>query len=113
MGKEPLMGSGIWTWNKYWHDCRFTQTKAGPCIEACYEVKLKEIFFTQWGDNGAYCDHDSAFAGMVWCADKSYGISVSSIKTADKARALVPPSVYDLILHFLASSPGNVHVVRG
>lgn len=46
-------------------------------------------------------------------ADKSYSISVGSIKTPDKARALVPPSVYDLIRRFLASSPGNVKVERG
>ena len=73
MGKEPLMASGIWTWNKYWYDWRITEKCAGPCIDACYEAEVKDIFFTQWGDNGAYCDHDSAFAGMVYCADKAYG----------------------------------------
>jgi len=72
MGKEPLMGSGIWTWNRYWYDWRLTEYSAGPCIDASRESGLKEIFFTQWGDNGAYCDHDSAFAGMVWCAEKAY-----------------------------------------
>ena len=46
-------------------------------------------------------------------ADKSYSIAVGSIKTPDKARSLVPPSVYDLIRHFLASSPGNIKAVRG
>ena len=73
MGKEPIMGSGIWTWNKYWYDPHITEATAGPCIDACREAQVKELFFTQWGDNGAYCDHDSAFAGMVWCADRAYG----------------------------------------
>ncbi len=73
MGKEPLVASGIWTWCRYWYDHAITEKNAGPCIEACYEAKVKELFFTQWGDDGAYCDHDSAFAGMVYCADKSYG----------------------------------------
>jgi len=73
LGKEPLVGSGIWTWNKYWYDHRITEKNAGACIEACYESRVKELFFTMWGDNGAYCDHDSAFAGMAYCADKAYG----------------------------------------
>lgn len=74
MGKEPLVGSGIWTWNRYWYDHHTTVSNAGPCIEACYMAKVKELFFTQWGDNGAYCDHDSAFAGMAYCAEKAYGV---------------------------------------
>lgn len=104
MGKEPLMGSGIWTWNKYWHDHRLTQANAGPCIEACYEAKLREIFFTQWGDNGAFCDHDSAFAGMVWCADKSYGIKQPSPPDLEKRFAAVCGGSYRA--HILA---GDLH----
>lgn len=73
MGKEPLMGSGIWTWNRYWYDYRQTEICAGACVRACYKVGLKEVFFTMWGDNGAFCDHDSAFAGMVYCADIGFG----------------------------------------
>jgi hexosaminidase len=73
MGREPVMASGIWTWNRYWYDRRITEAHAGACIEACREARLHEIYFTQWGDNGAYCDHDSAFAGMAWCAEKAYG----------------------------------------
>jgi hypothetical protein len=72
-GKEPVMGSGIWTWNRYWYDHAKTVATAGPCIDACRESGVSEIIFTQWGDNGAYCDHDSAFAGMAWCAERAYG----------------------------------------
>jgi len=89
MGKEPLMGSGIWTWNRYWHDRRLTEANAGACVDACYEAKLKEVFFTMWGDNGAYCDHDSAFAGMVYCADKSYGVRKPSASCLEKRFAAV------------------------
>jgi hexosaminidase len=73
MGKEPIMGSGIWTWNRYWHDHRLTEANAGACVRACYRAKLQEVVFTMWGDNGAFCDHDSAFAGMAYCADLAFG----------------------------------------
>ena len=84
LGKEPLMASGIWTWNKYWHDHGTTVKKAGACIDACYECNLKDLFFTMWGDNGAYCDHDSAFAGIVFCAEKAYGNAVPEPSVLEK-----------------------------
>lgn len=104
MGKEPLVGSGIWTWNRYWHDNRFTEKFAGPCIEACREAKVKELFFTQWGDNGAYCDHDSAFAGMTYCADKAYGAEKPDAKLLEKRFNAVCGGSY--AAHILA---GDIH----
>ena len=101
IGKEPLVGSGIWTWNKYWYDRHLTETMAGPCIDACYASKVRELFFTQWGDNGAYCDHDSAFAGMTWCADKAYGAKNPSKKQLEKRFAFVCGGSYSA--HLLAS----------
>jgi hypothetical protein len=89
MGKEPVMASGIWTWNKYWYDHEKTKAAAGACIDACRESKVRELIFTQWGDNGAYCDHDSAFAGMVYCADRAYGArSPEENKLADRFGAV-------------------------
>jgi len=104
MGKEPLMGSGIWTWSRYWYDHRITEANAGACIDACYEAKLNEVFFTQWGDNGAYCDHDSAFAGMVWCADKSYGKKTPDAAVLEKRFGAVCGGSY--AAHILA---GEIH----
>ncbi len=72
MGRDPIMASGIWTWNRYWYDYRRTEANAGACVRACREAGLRELFFTMWGDNGAYCDHDSAFAGMAFCAELAY-----------------------------------------
>jgi len=101
MGKDPIMGSGIWTWNRYWHDRRLTEGHAGACIDACYEAKVHELFFTQWGDNGAYCDHDSALAGMVWCADKSYGIKQPAAESLESRFGSVCGGSYEA--HSLAS----------
>jgi len=104
MGKEPVMGSGIWTWNKYWYDHRITEKNAGACIEACREANVKEIFFTQWGDNGAYCDHDSAFAGMVYCGDRAYSAEEPSKAKLERRFAAVCGGSY--AAHILA---GDIH----
>ncbi len=73
LGKEPVMASGIWTWSRLWYDHRQTVETAVPCIEACRREKVKEIFFTMWGDDGAYCNFDSSLAGIVRCADLAFG----------------------------------------
>lgn len=73
LGKEPVMASGIWTWSRLWYDHRQTMETAIPCIDACRREKVKELFFTMWGDDGAYCNYDSSLAGIVRCADLAFG----------------------------------------
>lgn len=70
---EPVMASGIWTWTRFWYDHATTVAAAKPCIEACREERLSEVFFTLWGDGGGYCEYDSAWAGLIWAADLAFG----------------------------------------
>jgi hypothetical protein len=73
LGFEPLMGSGVWTWVCMWYDHEQTVATVTPCLSACRKAKVKDVFFTMWGDNGAYCEYDSSLAGLAWAADLSYG----------------------------------------
>jgi len=84
LGYEPLMASGVWTWGKLWYDRKRTEDNAGACISACRKEHLREIFFTMWGDDGGYCDFDSALAGLAFCAEKAYAEKFS--EKALKAR---------------------------
>jgi len=72
LGKEPLMGSGVWTWCTLWNWQWKTAAATGPCVRASLKAGLKEFFVTLWGDDGAFCDFDSAMAGMVWVAELAY-----------------------------------------
>jgi len=72
LGREPLMGSGVWTWLRLWYGRADTEAYAVPCIGACKRAGLKEIFFTMWGDDGGYCEFDSALAGLAFAAARSY-----------------------------------------
>ena len=73
LGKEPVVASGIWTWARMWYDHQRTMETALPCIDVCRQEKIKELFFTMWGDDGAYCNYDSSLAGIIRCADFSWG----------------------------------------
>lgn len=69
IGKEPVMASGLWTWSRLWYDHEISVATVAPCMDACRKSGVKEIVFTMWGDDGGYCEFDSAFAGLAWAAD--------------------------------------------
>ena len=98
LGKEPLMGSGVWTWGKFWYDRHITEKRVKPCVEACRESRLKEVFFTMWGDDGGFCDFDSALAGLAYAAELSF-TGEASIKVLNaKLKALFDGSSYEDII---------------
>ena len=68
-GTKPIMASGIWTWKRFWTDYEMTYATVRPCIRACRKTGTDELIFTLWGDDGGYCDFDSAFAALAWAAD--------------------------------------------
>ena len=72
LGFTPIMGSGVWTWARLWHAMPTTQATVSNCIPACKETGIDEIFFTMWGDDGAYCEFDSAMAGLAYSAELMY-----------------------------------------
>ena len=81
MGREPVMASGVWTWSQLWYNRQLTEQNAGACLEACRQEGVQEIFFTMWGDDGAYCDFDSALAGLAWAAERAHAADNSNLKT--------------------------------
>ena len=75
-----MLGSGIWTWSRVWYDHPLTVNTALPGIAAGLKTRLKEIFFTMWGDNGGYCLYESALAGLEMCAGAAYGSAADDVK---------------------------------
>ena len=102
IGFEPVMGSGIWTWTRLWYDHAKTMKTAVPCIQACRKQKISELFFTMWGDNGAYCNYDSSLAGIVFCADLAFGVPADDPdKVTSRRFAAICQSSYEA--HLIAS----------
>ncbi len=84
LGFNPLMGSGVWTWGRLWYDHQMTVKTVDPCIAACRETEVDELFFTMWGDDGSYCEFDSSFAGLAYCAELSYNSTAEEQAIADR-----------------------------
>ncbi len=87
LGKDPVVGSGIWTWARMWYDHKRTMNTAMPCIDVCRQEKITDLFFTMWGDDGAYCNYDSSLAGIIRCADLAFGCRDEN-DTADRFEAV-------------------------
>lgn len=85
LGFEPVMASGVWTWQQLWYNRQLTEANAGACIDACRSARLREIFFTLWGDDGAYCDIDSALAGLAYVAERAFAPDLSRLESRFKA----------------------------
>jgi len=72
MGFDPVMGSGVWTWGRFVYSHVYTAQTALPCVRACLDEGLDEIFFTMWKDDGAAVDFDSSLAGVLYAAQAAY-----------------------------------------
>ena len=72
MGFEPIMGSGIWTWGRLVYSHAFTSQTVMPCVRACLDEGVDELFFTMWKDDGGAVDFGSAQAGILYAAEAAY-----------------------------------------
>ena len=89
LGFEPIMASGVWTWAHLWYNRAITEATVNPCVDACREAGLKEILFTLWGDDGAYCEFDSSLAGLTYAAERVYaGETTASARIAARFAAV-------------------------
>ncbi len=82
------MGSGVRTSRSFWYDHEATRRSLLPCVEACIAENVREIFFTMWRDDGAYCDLDSALAGLVFAAGAAWNGKDDPAKNAALFRAV-------------------------
>ena len=73
LSSNPLVASGVWTWGSFWCNLNQVFKAALPCIQACRQTGISELFFTMWGDNGGFCLYDSALAGLELCSGVAYG----------------------------------------
>ncbi len=73
LGKEPIAAGGLWTWYRFWYDHAYTEGTLFPFLRAAKKANLREFYLTMWGDDGAYCDFDSAFAGLACSAEPVFG----------------------------------------
>ncbi len=72
MGAEPVMAGGIYTWSRFWTALPWTFNVTQACMQACRKTRLREVFMTMWGDDGAEHNLFSALPGVQFFAEHVY-----------------------------------------
>ncbi|WP_025724513.1 beta-N-acetylhexosaminidase [Acholeplasma granularum] len=64
MNRKVIMASGTWIWTRLAYDQVKTLNTATHAIKMSKKHGVSDIIFTQWNDDGAYCDYDTSFLGL-------------------------------------------------
>jgi hypothetical protein len=54
---------------------RFTLQSMIPALEACKKHKIRNVFITMWGDDGAECSHYSQLPSLYYLAQYAKGVT--------------------------------------
>ncbi|MCT1904282.1 beta-N-acetylhexosaminidase [Oceanobacillus sojae] len=74
---DPVFAGGVWTWNGISPNYGKAFAASEAALRACKKEKLKEVFFTMWGDNGAETPMMTALPVLQLFAEHSYHKSIS------------------------------------
>ncbi len=72
LGSEPVMAGGIYTWSRFWTALPWSFSATAACLQACRKTRLREVFMTMWGDDGAEHNLFSALPGVQFFAEHVY-----------------------------------------
>ncbi len=77
LNRKIIFASGTWIWTKLTYDKSKTDKTALTHIKAAKKHNLDEICFTQWQDDGAYCDYETIFVGLYDVMNEVYNGTLS------------------------------------
>jgi hypothetical protein len=77
LGFEPVVAGGVWTWSHFWAALPWSFSVTDACLRACKAQRVREVFVTLWGDDGAECDLFSALPGIQFFAEHAYADAVN------------------------------------
>ncbi len=73
LSKKTWFAGGSWCWYGMIPYNKYTLKTMLPAIRACKQHKLRNVFFTMWGDDGAECSHFSQLPSLFYLAEYSKG----------------------------------------
>lgn len=85
LNRPVVFAGGVWTWGRLWYDHVQTMETTKPALAEAKAAKVDEVMFTMWGDDGGYCDFESALAGLQCVADLAYGMDVERCAESQSA----------------------------
>ncbi len=73
LSNKTWFAGGAWSWYGMIPFNRFTLESMIPALNACKKHKIKNVFITMWGDDGAECSHFSQLPSLFYLAEYAKG----------------------------------------
>ena len=73
LSKKTWFAGGSWSWYGMIPFNRFTLESMIPALDACKKHKIRNVFMTMWGDDGAECSHFSQLPSLFYLAEYAKG----------------------------------------
>ena len=75
LSDKTWFAGGAWCWYGMIPYNRFTIDAMLPAIDACKKHKIRNVFMTMWGDDGAECSHFSQLPSLYYLAQYAKGVT--------------------------------------
>ena len=72
-GHHTIMATAVWSCGALWYGREYTETRLVPCLNATAKSGVNEWLVTMWNDDGANCDVDSCWNGLVLSSERVWG----------------------------------------
>lgn len=80
-----LFAGGLWTWTGFAPHNTYSIQCGDVATQSCFEHKIKDVFYTVWGNDGMECSRFSILPSMFYNSCLAHGISDNNeIKTKFK-----------------------------
>lgn len=73
--QKTWFAGGIWGWHGFTPFNAYSIKNSIPAVESCKKNKVKNIFFTMWGDDGGECSNLANLPALFYVAEYAKGNS--------------------------------------
>ena len=73
LAKEVWFAGGAWSWKGFVPDHALSVKTMEPALRSCRSHKVKNIYFTLWGDDGGETSHFAQLATLLYLAEYAKG----------------------------------------
>ncbi len=88
LSKKTWFAGGAWSWYGMIPYNRFSIESMVPALNACKKHKIKNVFMTMWGDDGAECSHFSQLPSLFYIAEYAKG-NTDEAKIKEKFKRMI------------------------
>ena len=70
--REMIFGGGVWSWDGFVPNIRFTFDTMRPALDVCIDRNIKFVIATMWGASGCEANYNLCFSGLALFSEYCY-----------------------------------------